>query len=105
MTIRSLTMAYQKVPERSHPDLQAKENEYRKRMGKLEGIVRQQGDRYWFCVRDITREEFTIHGFGVDFQQAVTAVEQLMELLREDLRRDSGVREDPTVPDPRPKAV
>ncbi len=88
-------MARQQAPERSRPEiLQAEDIEYRKCMGRLEAIVRLQGDRYWFSVRDVTREEFTIHGFGVDFQEAVTAVEQLMELLKEQPRRLQDVTED-----------
>ncbi len=97
-------MARQQVLVRSHPKaLQAEDNEFQKRMGKLEGVVRFQGDRYWFSVRDMTREESTIHGFGVDIQEAVTAVEQLMELLEADSRRNLDGTEDAISRDMRPK--
>ncbi len=82
-------MAPLQAPEwssRENPGAQD-DHAYQKRVGRLEGIVRPQGDRYWFSVRDMTREESTIHGFGVDFDEAVTAVEQLMALLNEDQRR------------------
>ncbi len=57
------------------------------RRGQFEGLVQLQGDRYYFYVRDLTREQPAIHGFGVDRREAVAAVEQLLDLLERDARR------------------
>ncbi len=59
------------------------------RRGQFEGLVQLQGDRYYFYVRDLTREQPAIHGFGVDRREAVAAVEQLLDLLERDARRKS----------------
>lgn len=83
-------MPRDRVPGRSRPEiLHANEDEHRLSKGQFEGVVRPQGDRYYFSVRDMTREQLTIHGFGVDFQKAVIAVEQLLDLLERDARQKS----------------
>ncbi len=63
------------------------EREYHISRGQFEGTVRPHEDKYWFAVRDNTRERPTVHGFGVDFQEAVGAVTQLLDLLEENARR------------------
>lgn len=49
--------------------------------GNFVGIVQPQESRYDFLVRDMRREQPTIHGCGVDFSHAVTAVTQLLYAL------------------------
>ncbi len=84
-------MPRNQVPEQSPRTVYATEDEYRICIGRFEGVVHPQGDRYCFSVRDTTRERLTIHGFGVDFDKAVTAVEELLDLLAGDgdERRDA----------------
>jgi hypothetical protein len=52
--------------------------------GNYIGIVRPNENQYEFLVRDIRREDPTIHGSGVDFLHASTAVAQLMDALTHD---------------------
>jgi hypothetical protein len=49
--------------------------------GNYIGIVRPNENQYEFLVRDIRGEDPTIHGSGVDFLHASTAVAQLMDAL------------------------
>lgn len=79
---------------RDHPEiLHRSEGECRIIRGQFEGVVRPHSDRYWFSVREMTRERPMIHGFGVDFQKAVTAVEQLLDLLERDARRKAASKQ------------
>ncbi len=83
-------MRRDRVPGWSRPEtLHANLDEHRIRSGQFEGLVRLQGDRYYFSVRDLTRERPAIYGFGVDPGKAVAAVEQLLDLLERNVRRQS----------------
>lgn len=87
-------MPRNQVAVRRGPEvLHRSEDECRIYRGQYEGVVRPHGDRYWFSVREMTRERSTIHGFGVDFQKAVTAVEQLLDLLERDARRKAASKQ------------
>jgi hypothetical protein len=57
------------------------ENEFRVCNGNYVGIVRPDGGHYEFLVSDVRRESPAIHGYGVDFPLAVTAVTQLLNAL------------------------
>ena len=57
------------------------ENEFRICKGNYVGIVRPDDGHYEFLVSDVRRESPTIHGYGVDFPHAVTAVTQLLNAL------------------------
>jgi hypothetical protein len=51
--------------------------------GEFVAVVQPQDNRYGFFVRDLRRERPTIHGYGVDFSAALTAVTQLLDALPE----------------------
>jgi hypothetical protein len=57
------------------------DNEFRVSKGEFVGVVEPHENQYKFFVRDLRRERPTIHGFGVDFPHAVTAVRQLLDSL------------------------
>ena len=62
------------------------EDGFRVCKGSFVGIVRPYQGHYEFLVLDTRREEPTIHGNGVDFLQAVTAVTRLLNALAEEPR-------------------
>ncbi len=90
-------MPSNEASERNAPTLHREEGEYRISRGQFEGIVRPYENRYWFSVWDITLEQPTIHGFGVNFQQAIAAVEQLVDLLEKQVGRQSECNEEATL--------
>ncbi len=97
-------MRRERMPGQSRPEtLHANGDEYRIHRGQFEGLVRLQGDRYHFSVRDLTRERPAIYGFGVDFGKALAAVEQLLDLLERGSRRISESEQDADVSLPRAK--
>ena len=57
------------------------EDEFRMRRGNFVGIIQAREERYEFSVRDMRREQPTIHGTGVDFSHAVGFVTQLLDAL------------------------
>lgn len=57
------------------------EDGYCLRRGEFIATVRPHEDRYSFSVRDTRRERPTIHGFGVDFPNALVAVTELLDAL------------------------
>jgi hypothetical protein len=61
-----------------HPGI---EDESRVCRGNYVGIIRPNENQYEFLVRDMRKEGPTIHGSGVDFLHASTAVSQLMDAL------------------------
>jgi len=56
-------------------------DEYRVRRGDFIAVVQPHAGQCSFYVRDTRREHPTIHGFGVDFPQAVVAVTELLDAL------------------------
>ena len=56
-------------------------NEFRVCKGNFVGIVRPCEGQYEFLVCDMRREDPAIHGSGVDFPHAVTAVTELLDAL------------------------
>lgn len=60
-------------------------DEYHVVRGDFVAVVQPHEDRYSFLVRDTRRERPTIHGFGVDFPQAVVAVTELLDALTGEL--------------------
>jgi len=61
-----------------HPRL---DEAFRGSKGDFVGIVQRHDGKYSFFVRDLRRERPTIHGFGVDFSRAVSAVTELLDAL------------------------
>lgn len=57
------------------------EGEFRVRRGDFVGVVQPHEDKYKFYVRDLRRERPTIHGYRVDFPDAIAAVTQLLNSL------------------------
>ncbi|HVJ05965.1 MAG TPA: hypothetical protein VM578_09860 [Candidatus Saccharimonadales bacterium] len=56
-------------------------DDYEVRKGNYIGIVRESESQYEFLVRDMRREGPTIHGCGMDFRHAASAVRQILNAL------------------------
>jgi hypothetical protein len=57
------------------------DDEYHVVRGDFVAAVQPHANKYSFSVRDTRRERPTIHGFGVDFPNAVVAVTELLDAL------------------------
>jgi hypothetical protein len=64
---------------RAEPD-----DEFRVCKGNYIGVIRPTEKQYEFLVRDMLREEPTIHGSGVDLIHATAAVTQLLDALTDE---------------------